>query len=53
MLITVANNHFLDQWRHTHQPPDEPITPADTPQTPVEPFDDTPPTGQSRPPPTP
>ncbi len=20
LLVTVANDHFLDQWRHTHQP---------------------------------
>ncbi|MET7328454.1 hypothetical protein [Nonomuraea sp. NPDC005650] len=53
LLVTVANDHFLDQWRHTHQLQNEPITPADTPQTPVEPFDGTPPAGQSRPPPAP
>ncbi|MEO3876542.1 hypothetical protein ABGB18_47965 [Nonomuraea sp. B12E4] len=53
LLVTVANDHFLDQWRHTRQPPDEPATPADTPQNPAEPFDGTPPAGQSRPPPTP
>ncbi|TQS19863.1 hypothetical protein [Microbispora sp. KK1-11] len=53
MLVTVANDHFLDQWRHTHRLQNEPITPADTPQTPVEPFDDTPPAAQSRPPPAP
>ncbi|TDC99073.1 hypothetical protein E1292_32945 [Nonomuraea deserti] len=53
LLVTVANDHFLDQWRHTHQLQNEPITPADTPQTRVEPFDGTPPAGQSRPPPAP
>ncbi|MER6579689.1 hypothetical protein [Nonomuraea sp. NPDC001023] len=53
LLVTVANDDFLDQWRYTHQLQNEPITPADTPQTPVEPFDGTPPTGQSRPPPAP
>ncbi|MEV4078055.1 hypothetical protein [Nonomuraea fuscirosea] len=53
LLVTVANDHFLDAWRHTHQPPDEPDTLADTPQTPAEPFDGTPPAGQSRPSPTP
>ncbi|NJP98634.1 hypothetical protein HCN51_56030 [Nonomuraea sp. FMUSA5-5] len=53
LLVTVANDHFLDQWRHVHQPQDEPVALADTPQTPVEPFDGTPPGGQSRPPPAP
>ncbi|MFF4412442.1 hypothetical protein ACFYY8_07910 [Streptosporangium sp. NPDC001559] len=53
MLVTVANDHFLDQWRHIHQPQNEPITPADTTRAPVEPFDGTPPAGQSRPPPGP
>ncbi|MER6946485.1 hypothetical protein ABT294_20865 [Nonomuraea sp. NPDC000554] len=23
LLVTVTNDHFLDQWRHTHQPPDK------------------------------
>ncbi|GAA3838657.1 hypothetical protein GCM10022226_71190 [Sphaerisporangium flaviroseum] len=53
LLITVANDHFLDQWRHTHQPQDQAVTPADTPQTPAGTFDRTPPAGQSRPPPAP
>uniref|UniRef100_UPI003F4960E5 hypothetical protein n=1 Tax=Nonomuraea sp. CA-252377 TaxID=3240003 RepID=UPI003F4960E5 len=53
LLVTVANDHFLDAWRYTHQLQNEPITPADTPPTPVEPFDGTPPAGQSRPPPAP
>jgi hypothetical protein len=53
LLVTVANDHFLDAWRHIHQPPDEPATPVNTPQNPAEPFDGTPPAGQSRPPPTP
>ncbi|MEV0351998.1 hypothetical protein AB0H88_40050 [Nonomuraea sp. NPDC050680] len=53
MLVTVANDHFLGQWRHTHQPQDEPVTPADTSQTPVEPFDGRPPAAQSGPPPAP
>ncbi|MEU8143317.1 hypothetical protein [Nonomuraea sp. NPDC048901] len=30
LLVAVANDHFLDQWRHTHEPQDEPITLADT-----------------------
>ncbi|NYF42875.1 hypothetical protein [Streptosporangium sandarakinum] len=50
LLVTVANDHFLDQWRHTQQPPDEPDAVAATPQTPAGPFDGTPPAGQSRPP---
>ncbi|MGW4962927.1 hypothetical protein ACWEPL_37400 [Nonomuraea sp. NPDC004186] len=53
LLVTVTNDHFLDQWRHIHEPQDEPVTVADTPQTPAQPFDDTPPAGQSRPPPAP
>ncbi|MFF4194440.1 hypothetical protein [Nonomuraea sp. NPDC001831] len=53
LLIAVANDHFLDQWRQTHEPQDEPITPADTPQAPVEPFDGAPTAAQSRPPPAP
>lgn len=53
LLVTVANDHFLDQWRHIHEPQDEPDTPADTPQTPAGTFDGPPPAGQSRPPPTP
>ncbi|GAA0940873.1 hypothetical protein [Nonomuraea longicatena] len=53
LLVTVANDHFLDQWRHTHRPRTGPITPADAPQTPTGTFDGTPPAGQSRPPPAP
>ncbi|MCK2213308.1 hypothetical protein MF672_005790 [Actinomadura sp. ATCC 31491] len=53
LLVTVANDHFLDQWRHIHQPPDEPDVVASTPQTPAALFDGTPPAGQSRPPPAP
>ncbi|WP_433434922.1 hypothetical protein [Nonomuraea sp. CA-141351] len=53
LLVTVANDHFLDQWRRIHEPADEPLTLADTPQTPAGTFDGTPPAGQSRPPPTP
>ncbi|MEO3875294.1 hypothetical protein ABGB18_41460 [Nonomuraea sp. B12E4] len=53
LLVTVANDHFLDQWRHIHQPQGEPVTLADTPQTPAGPFDGTPPAAQSRPPPAP
>ncbi|MFI7636775.1 hypothetical protein [Nonomuraea sp. NPDC049400] len=34
LLVAVANDHFLDQWRHTHQPPDKPDTPADILQIP-------------------
>lgn len=47
LLVTVANDHFLDQWRHTHQPPDEPDTPADILQIPAEHIDRTPLTGRS------
>ncbi|MFF0870135.1 hypothetical protein ACFYUV_50875 [Nonomuraea sp. NPDC003560] len=53
LLVTVADDHFLDQWRHIHQPQDQPVTLADTPPTPAQPFDGTPPAGQSRPPPAP
>ncbi|MFE3455140.1 hypothetical protein ACFXJ8_40090 [Nonomuraea sp. NPDC059194] len=53
LLVAVANDHFLDQWRHIHEPQDEPVTLADTPQTPAQPFDGIPPAGQSRPPPAP
>ena len=52
-LVTVANDHFLDQWRHTHQPPDGLDTPADILQIPAEPSDRTPLPGRSRPPPAP
>ncbi|WP_433367417.1 hypothetical protein [Streptosporangium sp. CA-115845] len=53
LLVAVANDHFLDQWRHTHQPPDEPDAPADDLETPAEPVDRTPLMGRSRPPPAP
>ncbi|MBE1587823.1 hypothetical protein ACFPOI_40025 [Nonomuraea angiospora] len=54
LLVTVANDHFLDQWRHTHQPPDEPDTSADIPEIPAEQHTDrTPLTGRGRPPPAP
>ncbi|MEV5500559.1 hypothetical protein AB0M50_34685 [Nonomuraea fuscirosea] len=53
LLVTVANDHFLDQWRHIHEPQDEPVTRADTPRTPAGSFEGTPPAGQSRPPPAP
>ncbi|MEV1179217.1 hypothetical protein, partial [Nonomuraea sp. NPDC049784] len=53
LLVAVANDQFLDQWCHIHEPQDEPVTLADTPQTPAEAFDGTPHAGQSRPPPTP
>ncbi|GAA3509889.1 hypothetical protein GCM10023075_71270 [Streptosporangium album] len=53
LLVTVANDHFLDQWRHIHQHPDEPDTSADIPEIPAEHIDRTPLTGRSRPPPAP
>ncbi|MFK4039372.1 hypothetical protein ACI2LC_26545 [Nonomuraea wenchangensis] len=53
LLVTVANDHFLDQWRHIHELQDRPVTLADTPQAPAQPFDGIPPAGQSRPPPAP
>ncbi|MEV1242722.1 hypothetical protein [Nonomuraea sp. NPDC049750] len=53
LLVTVANDHFLDQWRHIHEPQDEPVTLADPSKTPAEPFSSAPPEGQSRPPPAP
>ncbi|MGI5286689.1 hypothetical protein ACQEVF_25585 [Nonomuraea polychroma] len=53
LLVAVANDHFLDQWRHTHQPPDEPDAPTDILQIPAEHIDRTPLTGRSRPPPAP
>ncbi|MGI5293056.1 hypothetical protein ACQEVF_58450 [Nonomuraea polychroma] len=53
LLVTVANDHFLDQWRHIHQPPDEPDTSADIPEIPAEHIDRTPLAGRSRPPPAP
>ncbi|MEV4250257.1 hypothetical protein AB0J63_43490 [Streptosporangium canum] len=39
LLVAVANDHFLDQWRHIHQPPDEPDTSADIPEIPAERLD--------------
>ncbi|MGW0058402.1 hypothetical protein ACWDTT_00555 [Streptosporangium sandarakinum] len=51
LLIAVANDHFLDQWRHIHQPPSGPDTPADTFKIPAEHLDRSPLTGRSRPPP--
>ncbi|MEU4704774.1 hypothetical protein [Nonomuraea dietziae] len=53
LLVTVANDHFLDQWRHTHQSPDEPDTSADLIETRAERINRTPFTGRSRPPPVP
>ncbi|WP_181871147.1 hypothetical protein [Sphaerisporangium album] len=53
LLVTVANDHFLDAWRHTHQPPDEPDTSADILEIPAERTGSTPLTGRSRPPPVP
>jgi len=53
LLVTVANDHFLDQWRHTHRRPDEPDTSADIFEIPVERLDRSPLTGRSRPPPAP
>ncbi|WP_336216969.1 hypothetical protein [Nonomuraea sp. LPB2021202275-12-8] len=56
LLVTVANDHFIDQWRHTHQPPDEPDTSTDIPEIPeipAEHSDRTPLAGRSRPPPAP
>ncbi|WP_344953987.1 hypothetical protein, partial [Sphaerisporangium flaviroseum] len=31
LLVTVANDHFLDQWRHIHEPQNEPVTLAAAP----------------------
>ncbi|MEV0823601.1 hypothetical protein [Nonomuraea rubra] len=53
LLVTVANDHFLDQWRHTHQPPDEPDTSAGIPEIPAEHLSCSPLTGRSRPSPAP
>ncbi|GAA4534710.1 MULTISPECIES: hypothetical protein [Nonomuraea] len=53
LLVAVANDHFLDQWRHTHQPPDEPDTSTDIFEIPAERLDRSPLTGRSRPPPVP
>ncbi|WP_431916396.1 hypothetical protein [Nonomuraea jabiensis] len=53
LLVTVANDHFLDAWRHTHQPPDEPDTSAETFEIPAERLDRSPLTGRNRPPPIP
>ncbi|MER5426842.1 hypothetical protein [Streptosporangium roseum] len=53
LLVAVANDHFLDQWRHTHQPPDEPDASAETFEIPAEHLDRSPLTGRSRPPPVP
>ncbi|TYB46023.1 hypothetical protein FXF51_59500 [Nonomuraea sp. PA05] len=53
LLVAATNDHFLDQWRHIHEPHDEPVTLTYTPQTPAGTFDGTPPAGQSRPPPAP
>ncbi|MGP3965746.1 hypothetical protein ACTWPT_58365 [Nonomuraea sp. 3N208] len=53
LLVAVANDHFLDQWRHTHQPPDEPNTSTDIFEIPAERLDRSPLTGRNRPPPDP
>ncbi|TDD04269.1 hypothetical protein [Nonomuraea diastatica] len=53
LLVTVANDHFLGQWRHNHQPSDELDTPADVLKLPAEHIDHTPLPGRSRPPPAP
>ncbi|MEU8143326.1 hypothetical protein [Nonomuraea sp. NPDC048901] len=53
LLVTVANDHFLDQWRHARQPPDEPDAPVDILEMPAEHMDRTPLTGRSRPLPVP
>ncbi|MEV0196090.1 hypothetical protein [Nonomuraea sp. NPDC050691] len=53
LLVTFANDLFLDTWRHTHQPPDEPDTSAETFEIPAEHLDRSPLTGRSRPPPIP
>ncbi|MEV0196081.1 hypothetical protein [Nonomuraea sp. NPDC050691] len=34
LLVTVANDHFLDQWHHTRRLQNEPITPARHPVKP-------------------
>ncbi|MET7459623.1 hypothetical protein [Nonomuraea sp. NPDC005501] len=56
LTVAVANDHFLDQWRHTRQPPDEPDTSADIPESPAIPAEHlnrSPLTDRSRPPPAP
>ncbi|MEU4235648.1 hypothetical protein AB0F17_66270 [Nonomuraea sp. NPDC026600] len=53
LIVAVANDHFLDAWRHTQQPPDEPDTSADVIEIPAEQVDRMPLPGRSRPPPIP
>ncbi|MGP3931321.1 hypothetical protein [Nonomuraea sp. KM88] len=53
LLVAVANDHFLDAWRHTHQPSNEPGASAETFEIPAEHLDRSPLTGRSRPPPIP
>ncbi|MEU7458217.1 hypothetical protein [Streptosporangium roseum] len=53
LIVAVANGHFLDAWRHTQQPPDEPDTSADVLEIPAEQVDRMPLPGRSRPPPIP
>ncbi|WP_051753399.1 hypothetical protein [Streptosporangium amethystogenes] len=53
LLVTVANDHFLDQWRHTQQPPDGADTSADVLEITAEQADRMPPPNRSRPPPIP
>ncbi|MFG1705396.1 hypothetical protein ACFLIM_19580 [Nonomuraea sp. M3C6] len=36
LALGLVLDHFLDQWRHTHQPPDDPDTSADILQIPTE-----------------
>ncbi|MEU4230075.1 hypothetical protein AB0F17_37780 [Nonomuraea sp. NPDC026600] len=53
LLVAVANDHFLDAWRHIHQPPAEPDTSAEILQIPAEHIDRWALAGRSRPPPAP
>ncbi|MEV4889909.1 hypothetical protein AB0K48_11030 [Nonomuraea sp. NPDC055795] len=53
LLVTVANDHFLDTWQSTHQHPDEPGAPAPGLEDPAQPGICAPPTPESRPPPDP
>lgn len=48
-LVIVANDHFLDHWRHTQQS----AALADTPEIPAEQVDRMPLPARSRPPSTP
>ncbi|MER5317791.1 hypothetical protein [Streptosporangium roseum] len=53
LLVTVANDHFLDTWRRQHHSDSGLFEFADNPEDPPESFVSAPPTGESRPPPIP